>query len=896
MCHPRIFTLCSVLALSCSLMPTSRAAEATPAPADPKVAASTDDPDWQASPSDATTNDAAKTTQNLESVVVTGRAGVDARTKEQTSYSITQIGEEALRLQAPTSVTESLKSVPGFWVEASGGEASGNVRARGIPVDGFGSITLLEDGVPIQHDPGLTWYNVDQVFRLDETIDGVEVVRGGPSFLFYPNAPAAAVNYIPRKVGEEASGLFKYTWGDYGYNRTDFWYGAPIGNSGWKYSVGGFFRQAEGVRDPGYTGDKGGQLRGTLFKEWDDGKFSVDLKHLNDHVDFFVPVPLHRDSSGDIVAVPGFDGNYDTVAGPETAHMTFHTSEGAYDWDGTQGTYVNRTQVTAKFEQKFGDDWKFSDSFRYSTTNTKRNGTFSNSVLSGIAELASLSTAANLALFPGAAGFQLRYTDNPNQVFDLGSLALSGSGTLNGQNGNGLVLVNQLRALWMPEYEYGNDAHVSTKFDFLGAHDFTAGVYYSHQNMDFNRVSSLVLTDVRGNARLLDVVAVDANGNALGNLTYNGILRNGSEFERDTGKQDSYAFYLGDEWQITHDFRLDFGWRWDRNEMHNTNTTRLPATSSFVYNGVTYYNQGGNYLCNLNDGLFADTQVACANPSNPFTTTDHSFSKSGWTVGANYQLTDRAGLFARYTSTYRLPNFSTFIANSLALPITQTMDLGEVGAKWGSEWATLYATWFYTKYDNVTFSSQILASDNVTLLTQTAVAQTKTTGFELEGDITPTAWFDLHFSATLEDPKYRNLRAVSYSKDSSGNLVPTISDFSGNQLIRVPKVSYRLAPRLMLLDNKLQLQLSYEYEGKRYSDTANLSVLPQYHVINASAEYDINERMSVFGYVDNLTNSVGLTEGNPRSGDVISTDAGKTVFLARPLLGRAYRLSFMYKF
>ena len=75
-----------------------------------------------------------------------------------------------------------------------------------------------------------------------------------------------------------------------------------------------------------------------------------------------------------------------------------------------------------------------------------------------------------------------------------------------------------------------------------------------------------------------------------------------------------------------------------------------------------------------------------------------------------------------------------------------------------------------------------------------------------------------------------------------------------------------------------------------------MSVLPEYHVINASAEYDINERLSVFGYVDNLTNSVGLTEGNPRSGDVISTDAGKTVFLARPLLGRAYRLSLMYKF
>jgi catecholate siderophore receptor len=67
---------------------------------------------------------------DLQEIIVTGRAGVEQRTKEETSYSVTTIDQKKLRLQGPTSVTESLKSVPGFWVEASGGEASGNVRAR----------------------------------------------------------------------------------------------------------------------------------------------------------------------------------------------------------------------------------------------------------------------------------------------------------------------------------------------------------------------------------------------------------------------------------------------------------------------------------------------------------------------------------------------------------------------------------------------------------------------------------------------------------------------------------------------------------------------------------------------------------------------------------------------
>src|SRR6201990_895676 len=139
----------------------------------------------------------------LNEIIVTGRAGALNRTKLQTSYSVTNIGYNTLSLQGPTSVTETLKSVPGFWVEASGGEASGNVRARGVPVDGFGSIQVLEDGIPVQHDPALGYLNGDQAFRLDETIDRIEVVRGGPSSVFYSNAPAGAVNYIPRAVGDK---------------------------------------------------------------------------------------------------------------------------------------------------------------------------------------------------------------------------------------------------------------------------------------------------------------------------------------------------------------------------------------------------------------------------------------------------------------------------------------------------------------------------------------------------------------------------------------------------------------------------------------------------------------------------------------------------------------------
>ncbi len=849
MCQYRILTLSSVLALSCFLTATSHAAETAAAPAESNAAA----PD---APATASAADANKE-QSMEAIVVTGRAGVQARTKEQTSYSVTTISEDRLRQQAPTSVTESLKSVPGFWVEATGGEASGNVRARGIPVDGFGSVNLLEDGLPIQHDPSLGYLNGDQAFRLDETIDGIQVVRGGPSSLFYSNAPAGAVNYLPRQVGNEASGVFKYTAGDYGLNRGDFWYGTPLGD-GWKFSVGGFYRKDDGVRQPGYTADQGGQLRATISKEWETGKLSFDYKRMVDTVYFDLGIPMRTYADGKIRAVPGFDGNFGTLAGPETNHVTLTGPDGKpYSYNNDTGTQVHRSQATWKFEQSINDDWKFTDSLRLSDTHTVRNGMFPNTLLSG----ANLIKQGGqyLKAFPGATAIQLRYVDSPSTIYDVVN-----------QNGNGLAVIGGLRSVTAPTDEILNDARLSTKFDFAGQHDFTVGYYLAHVNLKFDRYSSSVLLDVRDNAHLLDMVAVDANGNVIGSVTQNGIYRNGYEWANSGGSQMTNAFYLGDEWQITDRLRIDGGARYER----------------VSFSGRSELKQQVNL-----GGSLANSQILTGTGQIvPF---DRNFNKVGWTLGTNYQFDERSGTFARWTKAFRLPNVSSYIDNPGATPIIQTMDLGEIGYKYANRWVELYATGFYTKYNNVGFSNYVFDPNNPQQAASlTYYAGTKTYGLELEGGFYPVDWFDLTFNATLEDPKYKGLRGAT--KGSNGQPIPF--DYSDNQLIRVPKNSIRIVPGLNLLDGKLRMQVSAEYEGPRYVDTANTVRLPSYKTYNASASYHVDERWTVYGYVDNITNSLGLTEGNPRQGELQSADAGANTFLARPLLGRTYRVAVMYKF
>src|SRR5580692_4077255 len=346
----------------------------------------------------------------LNEVIVTGRAGALNRTKLQTSYSVTSIGYNALSLQSPTSVTETLKSVPGFWVESTGGEASGNVRARGVPVDGFGSIQLLEDGIPVQHDPALGYLNGDQAFRFDETIQSIEVVRGGPSSVFYSNAPAGAVNYIPRAVGDKTEGIFKLSVGDDQLNREDFWIGAPVGD-GWKLSTGGFYRTGAGARDPGYTGNRGGQIRASLGKSWEKTSLNIDYKQLNDDVVFYTDLPMTYNGKGKIVAVPGFNGNYGPLAGPETERMNMIQGDSTlYKYDNTVGTSVNRSQVTVKFQTDLGNDWILKNSLRISNMQTQRNGVYALNLLT--ADSFYKAQAALLGQVPGATqlGFQYATT------------------------------------------------------------------------------------------------------------------------------------------------------------------------------------------------------------------------------------------------------------------------------------------------------------------------------------------------------------------------------------------------------------------------------------------------------------------------------------------------------
>ena len=128
-------------------------------------------------------------------------------------------------------------------------------------------------------------------------------------------------------------------------------------------------------------------------------------------------------SNGNPTDLPGFDANYGTLAGPETAHLVFRTAKGPFNFDQTRGSDVDLTQYTFKAHIDVGG-WTLSDGVRYHDTDFTRTALFPNTPVTGAARIAQVAAQAAAA---GATSTRLVYV-NGGDPFTATS------------NGNGLVM------------------------------------------------------------------------------------------------------------------------------------------------------------------------------------------------------------------------------------------------------------------------------------------------------------------------------------------------------------------------------------------------------------------------------------------------------------------------
>ena len=624
----------------------------------------------------------------LDMIVVSGTAKFSGLRKRDASFSITTATAEQIQEAAPLSTADLLKVVPGIWVESSGGQTGANIDVRGFPGGGDAPfVTVQLDGSPLFPPPTLSFLENSSLFRLDDTVERMEVLRGGPSPIFSNGQPGATVNFIQKKGGDEPERSARLTLGTDNLRRFDGYGSGPLSEgSGWYYSVGGFYRETDGVRSTGFPVDKGGQISGTLTRRWDDGEVTLYGRHTRDHNVFYTGIPLiSRNNGNDISSFPGIDATSGTLIGNDFRRVTLPTGVGnnTITRDLADGRGVDLSVFGGSLDWRVGR-WTISDKFNFLTGDAPTNGLFTG------------GNPQTLSSF---------ITDNYGA-------AVTGTGTF--VNGGGTVSPNQqvlVAGWWVVDKDlrsFTNDLRFS--IDLADRNSLSFGLYYAdYSSKDTWYLGNNMLLTAQNHARRVDVGLSD------GRIpTRNGFV--GTSFYNIRGDYDgrNTALFVADQWNVSDRVRIDAGFRHERQQIDGTVVD--PVSVDLDGNPNTLYDN--------------NTSVA-RNPRS----IDQNDSHNAWTAGVNFKLDDSTSLFARINSGFKFPAFDNLRDGQTNV---QEIDQYELGLKSGGAMYDLYLTAFRNDFTGLPFQFFDAGGNNVT-----AIGDSSAYGLEFEAAIRPVGGFEL---------------------------------------------------------------------------------------------------------------------------------------------------------
>lgn len=756
-------------------------------------------------------------------IVVIGTAGAGTR-RQDAAFAVTTLGNAEIDRLSPASTADLFRAIPGVSAESSGGQNGANIFVRGFPSGGDAQfVTLQTQGVPFFPPSTLSFLENSQLIRIDETLERVEAVRGGTGALFSAGQPGLTVNFVQKEGGPDFAGEVKLGATDFGEVRLDAVVSGPIGPDT-TFMIGGYYAEGNGIRDPQFTAEKGGQITANIKHEFDRGSVLVFGRYLDDRGQWLLPIPVVQDGS-EIREFPGFDAGTGTFASRETRRATLPDGT-AVDLADGRGAQIGN--IGLNFEYELADGLTLRDRASYLTGSADTTGF----VPGG----ATPQSAAEYAAGLGGTVASLTFTN--------------GGGTLGADQ---LVIPVGFWTVRKDIDAFVNDLALEFR---SGGNTLTGGFYYTrYESEDRWNLGNAQLLTAEPNARRLDLV-ID-NGGVLQQATQNGFA-GGSFFNVNAAYEgEDVAFYLVDELQVTERLRLDAGIRYQ----NHTVTGR-------VENNSTIADVDGNP-----DTLF-DRNIAVLDGT--FTAIDYEGDEWSWTAGANYEFSRRFGAFARYSRGHTFPQFDNLRDG---LDITQRVDSYEIGLKATTPLANLYITLFRNEFEGLA-STQIIEGQPP--ITQIGGAETN--GIELEGTLRPVEGLQINGALTYLDASYVDFFSANGAIDNTGNRVQ-----------RQPEWQWRISPSYTAqLGDRFEATLftNLNFVGDRFSDVENQQVLPNFLKWDAGITLEIDDRWTLQAYGDNLTDEIGLTEGNPR----VLGAQGSGVILARPILGRSFRFTAAYRF
>src|SRR6185437_13278098 len=340
----------------------------------------------------------------LQSVVVTGTSTPTVNLKS--SVAVTTMSPAEIQQASPRSTTEMLRYVPGFTrVESSGGEVNENISMRGIL--GVEYVMFMEDGLPVFPTMHTFFMNADNLFRFDENVQRMEVVRGGSSSLFGSNTPGAIVNFINKTGGDQFQGTMVATGATEGLARYDLDMNGPIGDD-WRFNVGGFYRYDHGVRDPGFPGIRGGQVKANITRQLDNGYVRFSAKIINDRNQFILDLPFENATHPQFV--PGF-GSYGSMNTNEALDLSVPTPNGSLTLPLGNGLRTDASWFTADAAFDLPNDWHLRNGAQVMHDNQEWNALVPSNAMSIADYVTGPKSQAALGL-PAGSTIRLTYTNH----------------------------------------------------------------------------------------------------------------------------------------------------------------------------------------------------------------------------------------------------------------------------------------------------------------------------------------------------------------------------------------------------------------------------------------------------------------------------------------------------
>lgn len=571
-------------------------------------------------------------------IIVTGTAGGGV-SRQAAAFAVTNITEDAIAKAAPNSTADLFKVVPGVMAESSGGQNGANIFVRGYPSGGDAEfVTLTTQGVPFFSPPTLSFLENTQLIRIDDTIARVEAVRGGTGALFANGQPGLTVNFVQKEGGRDFEGLVKASIADFGDVRGDMRLSGPLGDNT-TFMIGGYYSSGHGIRNPGFTAEKGGQITANVRHDLDKGSILVFARYLNDHGQWLLPIPVIQNGSK-ISQFGNIDPGTGVLAGPETRLSTLQDGTRTDLADGRGAKLVN---LGTNFDYQLGDGIQL----RYRASYLKGDAD-----TTGLVPASTAMTANDYATSLGGTIGSLTYVNGGGTV--AGTQQVIRAGTW--------VVRKQIE-------DFTNDLNVEWK---NGNNKFTVGAYYSDfSSKDQWNLGNIHLLTAENNARLLDLVLADGRIATTRGFTQGSFFNVNAAYD---GRE--YAFYAVDEYQITPELRFDAGLRYQH----------YKATGTLENNSFGVDVDG-------NPNTLYDNGTAVLNGT--FSTLAYKKAAWSWTAGLNYDFSSSVGAYVRYNRGNTNPFFDNLRDGIFVSP---RVDNFEGGVKVRTDLLSLYATLFHTNF------------------------------------------------------------------------------------------------------------------------------------------------------------------------------------------------------